>query len=177
MLDREWWCSLLKGRMTVNDALRTGRGVLMNNLSRSDGRMSQKHGVDLPSAPRSPLWPFLFLWRSVSWYSAAALMQLRLSYLNLHSVRERDRAGESERGIDNAGHSPMTTLKGNWGEESGGLLKSIIWISVLSWVRGTRADFISSLLWTLLYIWCFIGLQWLSCLLQRSWEHLALMNQ
>lgn len=44
-------------------------------------------------------------------------MQLRLSYLNLHSDRERDRAGERESEIDNTGHSPMTTLKGIWGEE------------------------------------------------------------
>ncbi|KAF3841736.1 hypothetical protein F7725_023687 [Dissostichus mawsoni] len=47
----------------------------------------------------------------------AALLQLRLSYLNLHSDAERDRAGQSESERDNTGHSPMTTLKGIWGEE------------------------------------------------------------
>lgn len=45
-------------------------------------------------------------------------MQLKLSYLNLHS--DRDRAEKRESETDNTGHSPMTTLKGIWGAERKG---------------------------------------------------------
>lgn len=82
--------------------------------------MSLKQGANGSVNLALTLWPPLsFLW-SVSWYSAAAVLQLRLSYLNLHSDGERDRAGERESEIDNTGHSPMTTLKGIWGEEGKG---------------------------------------------------------
>lgn len=47
-------------------------------------------------------------------------MQLKLSYLNLHSDRDRAEKRESETETDNTGHSPMTTLKGIWGVERKG---------------------------------------------------------
>lgn len=78
--------------------------------------------------PDSPP-PLLFPPGLFSWYSQTALLQLRLSYLNLHSDGERDRAEERESEIDNTGHSPMTTLKGIWGEERKG-----------GETRGARAD-------------------------------------
>lgn len=83
-------------------------------------RLKQGANGSVNLALSAPLWPPLSFFWSVSWYSAAALLQLRLSYLNLHSDGERDRAGERESEIDNTGHSPMTTLKGIWGEERRG---------------------------------------------------------
>lgn len=140
---------------------------LRNNCNLSRRRRSLKQSANgSESGPDSLLLTGLrsLLLRRVSWYSAAALSQLRLSYLNLHSDGERDRAEEGDSEIDNAGHSPMTTLKRHLGrEERKGEdgrracdKKTLAWVSVSKpWPWEKHGDLISSLMRKLLYIWRF----------------------